>query len=124
MKRNMTVSEISGLSPSESSLTKAELIDAVYHRSGGFSKREAAELVDTTFDIMKEHLAAQDGDPQSGITRKVKLSGFGNFVVRAKKERRGRNPQTGDSLMITARRVLTFQPSQLLKNLLNPDRKS
>lgn len=93
------------------SMTKAEIIDAIYEKVGGFSKKEAAELVEAVFDTMKENLA--EGD-------KIKISGFGNFVVREKKERTGRNPQTGAPIPISARRVLTFKPSQVLKNALNP----
>jgi integration host factor subunit alpha len=92
-------------------MTKAEIIDAVYDRVGGFSKKEAAEVVEAVFDTMKDVLA--DG-------QKIKISGFGNFVVREKKERVGRNPQTGDPIPISARRVLTFKPSQVLKGILNP----
>ena len=51
---------------------------------------------------------------------KIKISGFGNFVVRDKNARAGRNPQTGQEITISARRVLTFKPSQVLKNILNP----
>ena len=61
-------------------MTKAEIIDAVYEKVGGFSKKEAAEVVEAVFDTMKDVLA--DGE-------KIKISGFGNFVVRAKKERVG-----------------------------------
>ena len=93
-------------------MTKAEIIDAVYERVGGFSKKEAAEIVEAVFDTMKEVLA--DGE-------KIKISGFGNFVVRAKQERTGRNPQTGAPIPISARRVLTFKPSQVLKGVLNPE---
>ncbi|MBW2460901.1 MAG: integration host factor subunit alpha [Deltaproteobacteria bacterium] len=92
-------------------MTKAEIIDAVYEKVGGFSKKEAAEIVEAVFDTMKEVLA--DGE-------KIKISGFGNFVVRAKKERIGRNPQTGSPIPISARKVLTFKPSQVLKGALNP----
>ncbi len=92
-------------------MTKAEIIDAVYEKVGGFSKKEAAEIVEAVFDVMKEVLA--DG-------AKIKISGFGNFVVREKKERVGRNPQTGEPIPISARRVLTFKPSQVLKGILNP----
>lgn len=92
-------------------MTKAEIIDAVYEKVGGFSKKEAAEIVEAVFDAMKEVLA--DGE-------KIKISGFGNFVVRSKKERIGRNPQTGAPIPISARRVLTFKPSQVLKGILNP----
>ncbi len=92
-------------------MTKAEIIDAVYEKVGDFSKKDAAEIVEAVFDTMKEVLA--NGE-------KIKISGFGNFVVRAKKERVGRNPQTGDPIPISARRVLTFKPSQVLKMVLNP----
>lgn len=92
-------------------MTKAEIIDSVYERVGGFSKKEAAEVVEAVFDTMKDVLA--EGE-------KIKISGFGNFVVRAKKQRVGRNPQTGEPIPISARRVLTFKPSQVLKATLNP----
>ncbi|MEC7525545.1 MAG: integration host factor subunit alpha [Myxococcota bacterium] len=94
-------------------MTKAEIVDSVYERVGGFSKKEAAEVVEAVFDTMKETLAAGE---------KIKISGFGNFVVREKKERVGRNPQTGAPIPISARRVLTFKPSQVLKGILNPHR--
>lgn len=94
-------------------MTKAEIIDSVYEKVGGFSKKEAAEVVEAVFDAMKEVLA--EGE-------KIKLSGFGNFVVREKAARVGRNPQTGEEIVIAARRVLTFKPSQVLKEALNPER--
>lgn len=94
-------------------MTKAEIIDQVYEKVGGFSKKESAEVVEAVFDTMKEVLAQGD---------KVKISGFGNFVVREKKQRVGRNPQTGEPIPISARRVLTFKPSQVLKHILNPDK--
>ena len=94
-------------------MTKAEIIDCVYDQVGGFSKKESAEVVEAVFDTMKETLARGD---------RVKISGFGNFVVREKKQRIGRNPQTGEPIPISARRVLTFKPSQVLKNILNPDK--
>lgn len=96
-------------------MTKAEIVDAVYDRVGGFSKKEAAEIVETVFDSMKEVLTRGE---------KIKISGFGNFVVRAKKERAGRNPQTGKRITISARRVLNFKPSQVLKSALNPGREN
>jgi integration host factor subunit alpha len=94
-------------------VTKADIIERVYEKVGGFSKKEASEVVEAVFDAMKDVLA--EGD-------KVKISGFGNFVVRDKKQRIGRNPQTGQPIPITARRVLTFKPSQVLKSVLNPDK--
>jgi integration host factor subunit alpha len=92
--------------------TKYELVQAVYTKLGGFSKKEAADLVDLIFELMKETL---------GRGETIKISGFGNFVLRDKRERQGRNPQTGEPITISARRVLTFKPSQLLKQALNDD---
>ncbi len=91
-------------------MTKADIVESVYEKLGGFSKREAAEIVELVFETLKETLA--NGE-------KVKISGFGNFVVREKKSRMGRNPQTDDPIEISARRVLTFKPSQVLKLTLN-----
>ncbi len=90
-------------------MTKAEIVEQIYERVG-FSKKEAAELVEKVFHIIKETLA--EGE-------KVKISGFGNFVVREKNARKGRNPQTGQEILLEARRVLTFKPSLVLKNILN-----
>lgn len=87
------------------SLTKADIVERVY-KEANFSKKEAVELVDMVFDIIKDSL---------GHGEKVKISGFGNFSIRDKDVRVGRNPQTGESMNISARRVLTFKPSQVLK---------
>ncbi|HVV82101.1 MAG TPA: integration host factor subunit alpha [Kofleriaceae bacterium] len=92
-------------------MTKADIIEAVYEKVGGFSKKEAAEIVESVFNQIKETLERGE---------KIKISGFGNFIVREKKARIGRNPQTGEEITISARRVLTFKPSQVLKNVLNP----
>jgi integration host factor subunit alpha len=91
-------------------MTKADIIEAVYEKVGGFSKKEAAEIVESVFNQIKETLERGE---------KIKISGFGNFIVREKKARIGRNPQTGEEITISARRVLTFKPSQVLKNILN-----
>jgi len=91
-------------------MTKAEIIDSVYERVGGFSKKEAAEVVEAVFEEMKDVLAAGE---------KIKISGFGNFILRDKRPRQGRNPQTGTPIVITERRVLSFKASQLLKQTLN-----
>jgi len=91
-------------------MTKADIIEAVYQKLGGYSKREAADLVEQVFNTLKDTLSTQE---------KVKISGFGNFVVREKKSRMGRNPQTEKPIEITARKVLTFKPSQVLKSELN-----
>ncbi len=90
-------------------MTKADIVERVYQKLG-FSKKEASELVELVFNTLKTKL--ENGE-------KVKISGFGNFIVREKKQRVGRNPQTGDQITISARRVLTFRPSQVLKAILN-----
>lgn len=87
------------------SVTKADIVERVY-KEAGFSKKEAADLVDLVFKVIKETLARGE---------KVKISGFGNFHLKDKDDRVGRNPQTGDAMMISSRRVLTFKPSQVLK---------
>lgn len=92
-------------------MTKAEIVQALYSRVGGFSKKESADLVDLVFEMMKETLARGE---------KIKISGFGNFVLRDKKERPGLNPQTKERITISERRVLTFKASQILKHALNP----
>ena len=92
-------------------MTKAEIVQALYTRVGGFSKKESADIVDMVFEMMKETL---------GRGEKIKISGFGNFVLRDKRQRPGRNPQTGDPIKISERRVLTFKASQILKHALNP----
>lgn len=100
---------MSGQNLGRSTMTKADIIEKVYQKIG-FSKKEASELVEMVFNELKDVLC--NGE-------KIKISGFGNFVVREKKERIGRNPQTGDQIKISARRVLTFRPSQVLKAVLN-----
>lgn len=89
--------------------TKADFVEALYEKVG-FSKKEAADLVELVFDSIKDTLAQG---------QKIKISGFGNFVVREKKPRVGRNPQTGQSIEISARKVLTFRPSQVLRAEVN-----
>jgi integration host factor subunit alpha len=90
-------------------MTKADIVEALYEKVG-FSKKEAADLVELVFDTIKSTLSQG---------QKIKVSGFGNFVVREKRSRIGRNPQTGESIEITARRVLTFRPSQVLRAEVN-----
>lgn len=93
-------------------LTKVGITEALCSSASGFSKREAAEYVDAFFTTIKDTL-------ESGET--VKVAGFGNFVVREKKARVGRNPQTGAEIQIAARRVVTFKASDLLKKKLAYD---
>ncbi|MEZ4599441.1 MAG: integration host factor subunit alpha [Syntrophotaleaceae bacterium] len=93
-------------------MTKADLIEEVYLKTG-FSKKESAEIVEMVFDLMKTTLEGGE---------KIKLAGFGNFVVKQKATRKGRNPQTGDEIEITSRRILTFKPSQVLKAAINDEK--
>ena len=86
-------------------LTKAELADLLFEKVG-LNKREAKDMVEGFFDEVRDALEAGDG---------VKLSGFGNFQLREKPQRPGRNPKTGEEIPITARRVVTFHASQKLK---------
>jgi integration host factor subunit alpha len=96
----------------EETTTKADLADAVYDGVGGFSKRECSDLVDSFFEVIKDTLSTGE---------KVKLSGFGNFEVRYKKPRLGRNPLTGEEIMISARHVVTFKASPVLKDYVNDE---
>ena len=90
-------------------MTKADLTEGIYERVG-FSKKESGELVDHVFETIKETL--EEGE-------NLKISGFGNFTIREKSPRPGRNPQTGESLTITGRKVVTFKASAVLKAALN-----
>jgi integration host factor subunit alpha len=92
-------------------LTKAKLAELLHERVG-VTKKEAGDLVDEMFGLMRDRLT--DGE-------KVKISGFGNFVVRDKSARRGRNPQTNEEIIIARRRVLTFRPSAVLRATLNDE---
>ena len=85
-------------------MTKADIARIVYDRHGGLSNREAARLVEIIFDSIKNRLG--DGE-------KVHITGFGTFVIRQKRERRGRNPQTGEEMLIKPRRSVVFRPSKL-----------
>lgn len=90
-------------------MTKADIVERI-HQKIGFPKKESAEMLESVFAIMKATL-------ESG--EKIKIAGFGNFEVKQKKDRRGRNPQTGEDIIIEARRILSFKPSQLLKQAVN-----
>jgi integration host factor subunit alpha len=89
-------------------LTKAELAEMLFEQVG-LNKRESKDMVEAFFDVICE--ALEQGDS-------VKLSGFGNFQLRDKRQRPGRNPKTGAVIPITARRVVTFRASQKLKTLV------
>lgn len=91
-------------------MTKADIVEEVYSRVG-FSKKESSEVVETVLETIKRTL--EKGDI-------VKIAGFGNFVIRSKGPRKGRNPKTGQEIEITPRKVVTFKPSQVLKeHILN-----
>ena len=87
------------------SLTKADIADRLFDEVG-LNKREAKEFVDSFFEAIKDALQQSEN---------VKLSGFGNFQLRDKKQRPGRNPKTGEEIPISARRVVTFRPGQKLR---------
>ncbi|MBT0666219.1 integration host factor subunit alpha [Geobacter pelophilus] len=90
-------------------MTKADMVQKVSDVSN-LTLKEAGEIVEAVLDIMKE--ALEKGEM-------LKISGFGNFVVKQKQARKGRNPQTGESITLDARRVLTFKPSNLLRDAVN-----
>lgn len=89
-------------------LTKAELAELLFEQVG-LNKREAKDMVETFFDEIRDALERGES---------VKLSGFGNFQLRDKPQRPGRNPKTGEEIPITARRVVTFHASQKLKGMV------
>lgn len=90
-------------------LTKADLADAIYSTLP-FDKQKAAQIVEDYIELIKESLEKEN---------KVMLSGFGSYEVKFKPPRRGRNPQTGSSIILRARKVVKFKPSQLLRKAIN-----
>jgi integration host factor subunit alpha len=90
-------------------MTKRELVEKLQDVTG-FTLKESADLFDSVMQIIKETLERGEN---------IKVSGFGNFEVRTKAKRQGRNPQTGGALTISSRRVLVFKPSNLLKQAIN-----
>jgi len=91
-------------------MTKADIVERIYEKVG-FSKKEATDVVESIFEIIKGHL--EQGE-------KIKISGFGNFVLNSKRPRKGRNPQIGEEIVISGRRVLSCKPSPVLKKAINP----
>ncbi len=89
-------------------LTKLDLIQRVCETLG-IPMKNSSQIVESVFEILKEQLSKGD---------KVKISGFGNFLVKSKNARKGRNPRTGDLCEISARKVLTFKSSQILRKAL------
>jgi integration host factor subunit alpha len=93
----------------KSNLTRKELATSVYEKLRG-SQRSAAEIVDTVFATMKNTMVAGES---------IKLVQFGTLTIRDKSPRRGRNPKTGESMIITKRQMVTFRPSRRLRDQLN-----
>ena len=92
-------------------LTKAELADLLFEQLG-LNKREAKAFIDSFFDLITADVAKGED---------VKISGFGNFQVKTKQERPGRNPRTGESVLVKARRSVTFHASAKLKDAIQGD---
>jgi len=92
-------------------MTKADIIEKV-QEGVGMTRKESAEMVEAVFSIMKSTLETGEN---------LKISGFGSFIVKKKADRRGRNPQTGESITIEARRILTFKPSGVLREQINKE---
>ena len=90
-------------------LTKNEMVKQIQNKAG-LTKKDCVRIVESVFEIIKDDLDKGHD---------VMISGFGKWTVKAKKERKGRNPQTGAALMIDARRVVTFKPSTLLRDKVN-----
>jgi integration host factor subunit alpha len=90
-------------------LTKAQIIEEISNKDG-FTKKKSIEIVEALLDIVKSTLESGDD---------VLISGFGKFCVKKKKERRGRNPATGDDMMLSARNVVTFKCSSKLRDMIN-----
>ncbi len=92
------------------SLAKIDIVESVYDQLG-IPKKDCVNIIESLFEIIKDDLDKGND---------VLISGFGKWTVKAKKKRRGRNPQTGEDLVIGARRVVTFKASSVLKEALNP----
>jgi len=90
-------------------LTKIQIVESVQNQTG-FPKNKSSEIVETLLEIIKRTLASGDD---------VLVSGFGKFCVNEKKERKGRNPATGDAMMLAPRKVVTFKCSGTLRNRIN-----
>jgi integration host factor subunit alpha len=89
-------------------MTKSDIAESIRTKVG-IQRKDAEDFLESVLQIMKDTLSSGE---------EVKISGFGKFAVRQKNDRRGRNPQTGDIITITSRKVLTFKPSVLLKDVL------
>ena len=90
-------------------MTKADIVDKVAEKCG-ILKKDSIDMVESVFNVLKTTL--ENGED-------IKISGFGKFEIKNKHERKGRNPQTGESIIIDARRILSFKPSTILKESIN-----
>jgi len=90
-------------------VTKADIAERIQNKLG-LTKKDSLDMLESVLSLMKETL-------ESG--EKIKVAGFGNFEIKQKKDRKGRNPQTSETITIEARRVLTFKPSTVLKQAIN-----
>jgi integration host factor subunit alpha len=90
-------------------LTKNDIVEKITDKLE-FSRKDSLDLLEAVISIMKQTLASGED---------IKISGFGKFEVKQKADRRGRNPQTGEALIIEARRIITFKPSGLLRDAIN-----
>jgi integration host factor subunit alpha len=91
------------------SMTKIDVTESIYEKLG-IPKKECVRIVESVFEVIKDDL---------GKGNDVMISGFGKWTVKAKKERKGRNPKTGKAIMIDARKVVTFKPSTVLRDKMN-----
>jgi len=91
-------------------MTKADIVESIYNRIGGISKKESADLVEKLISFMKGTFSGGEN---------LKVTGFGHFIVKDKKARKGINPQTKDQIILPKHRVLKFRVSQVLRNGIN-----
>ena len=119
----------------KTTVTKAQIIDVVHHElqengNREITKRQSAELVECVFQTLKSEIRSLrdeldndaenfEVDPSLKPERRLKISGFGNFIIRYKRSRPGRNPQNNEKITISSRYVLTFKPSAVLKKAIN-----
>jgi len=92
-------------------MTKADIVEKI-QADTGMTRKESAEMMEEVFFIMKTTLEQGEN---------LKISGFGSFVVKQKNDRRGRNPQTGETITISSRRIVTYKPSSILRKAINGD---
>jgi len=92
-------------------MTKADIVEKI-QLGTGMTRKESAEMMEEVFSIIKSTLEQGEN---------LKISGFGSFVVKQKNDRKGRNPQTGETITISSRRIVTFKPSSILREAINGD---